>query len=94
MKLVGREKITQFMKKHAASGSPLRSWVKEVESAKWKNTSDIKARYSSASFLPKNRVVFNIGGNSFRLVVVVSFVAGAVVVTHIGTHAEYDKWDL
>jgi mRNA interferase HigB len=55
---------------------------------------DIKARYSSASFLSDNRVVFNVKGNKYRLLVKVGFNLQTVIIQRIGTHAEYDKWEI
>jgi mRNA interferase HigB len=52
---------------------------------------DIKTRYASASFLPGRRVVFNIKGNDFRLVVAVAYVQQALFIKFVGTHAEYDR---
>jgi mRNA interferase HigB len=69
----------------------LQSWVKEVEAADWKTPQDVKNRYRSVDYLPGNRIIFNIKGNNYRLVVVVVYQAGVVRVSWIGTHAEYDK---
>jgi mRNA interferase HigB len=92
MKVVGREKLTRFMKKHAAAKSPISSWLAEVSSAQWNGPQDIKNRFASVSFLADNRVVFNIGGNKFRLAVVVYFSGGVVLIDRVGTHAEYNHW--
>ena len=68
--------------------------ISQAECAEWKTTQDIRNRFNSADFLSNNRVVFNIGGNNFRLVVIVYYSAGILKIDRIGTHAEYDKWDL
>lgn len=58
----------------------------------WQGPQDVKNRYPSASFFSENRIVFNLGGNKFRLLVLVAYVNGIVLVKQVGTHAEYDKW--
>ncbi|WP_367873083.1 type II toxin-antitoxin system HigB family toxin [Luteolibacter sp. Populi] len=94
MIVLGREKLVKFMGKHAKARPPIASWLAETESATWKTPNDIKGRYRSADFLSGNRVIFNIGGNNFRLVVVVRYSGGIVVIDRVGTHADYDKWKL
>lgn len=69
----------------------LDAWRKEVECADWKRPQDIKNRYQQADFLANNKVIFNINGNHYRLVVVVQYQMGMVVVDWVGTHAEYSK---
>ena len=66
-------------------------WFDEASNAVWHTPQDIKNRYPSADFLPDNRVIFNIKGNHYRLVIKVRYQNGIAVVEWIGTHAEYDK---
>lgn len=94
MRVNGREKLQDFISRHAQAKSPIQAWLREVEQANWQGTQDIKNKYRSASFLSGNRVVFNLGGNKFRLLVVVAYVNGVVLVKQVGTHAEYNKWKL
>lgn len=94
MKLVGREILSKFMRKHAASVAPLSAWIDEVEGAEWDGPADVRRRYASASFLSGNRIIFNIGGNNFRLLVVAYYSGKSLLIDRIGTHAEYDKWKL
>ena len=68
--------------------------MNEAAEAVWAGPQDIKDRFPSASLLSENRVVFNIGGNNYRLLVRVAYNTGVVVILAVGTHAEYDKWDL
>ncbi len=75
------------------SEDPLRAWYAEAKKAAWKIPADIKAKYRSASFVADNRVVFNIGGNKYRLVVHVNYEIGVVLVKFVGTHEEYDAID-
>ena len=91
MEILGKRKLEQFALKHADIRTALCTWIADVERERWQTPHDIKAVYQSADFLPNNRVIFNLRGNHYRLVVVVVFVAGRVVVEWIGTHAEYDK---
>ncbi|MFT5632609.1 MAG: mRNA interferase HigB [Rubritalea sp.] len=94
MKIVGLKKLENFMKKHARSGKSLKPWMKEAELANWQTPQDIRNRYNSADFLSNNRVVFNIGGNNYRLVIVVIYTGKIIHIDRIGTHAEYDQWKL
>jgi len=86
-----REFWTQ--KGHADAKGPLEAWHDEACAASWKTPQDIKNVYASASFVGGNRVVFNIGGNKYRLVVEVQYAAKIVWVKFLGTHAEYDEID-
>lgn len=91
MHVIKRKTLVEFWGKHANAQIPLAAWYREAKSADWNVPKDIKERYRSADFLPGNRVVFNIGGNKYRLVVKVAYVPGVVYVRFVGTHAEYDK---
>lgn len=91
MRIIGLNKLDKFKKKHANSQGSLNAWTKEVQTADWNGPQDIKDRFQTASFLANNRVIFNIKGNDYRLVVVVKYQNGIVAVDWVGTHAEYDK---
>lgn len=91
MKVLARNKLIDFMRKHASSRKALEAWFAEAERSDWQTPQDIKNRFSSADFLADNRVIFNIKGNHFRLVVKVRYRNGIVVVEWVGTHAEYSK---
>ena len=82
-----------YAKKHRDAKGQLEAWYHEADRALWTGPQDIKARYSSASFLHGNVVVFNIKGNKYRLVVKVSYGPKVVFVKWFGTHAEYDGED-
>jgi mRNA interferase HigB len=69
----------------------LKAWFNEAEKANWESPAEIKLDYPSASVLPDNRVVFNIKGNTYRLVVKINYKFGLVWIRFIGTHAGYDK---
>lgn len=94
MTIAGRQLIEKFMRKHANARPSLSAWLDEAEAAEWKTPQDIKDRYRSADFLSGNRVVFDIGGNNYRMVVVVRYSNGILLIQQIGTHAEYAKWKL
>lgn len=72
---------------------PLDAWYHEAKNANWASWPDIKAQYRTASVLKNNRVVFNIGGNKYRLIVAINFPTQTVYIRFVGTHKEYDKID-
>lgn len=72
---------------------PLKAWVDEVKQAAWSQPADVKAKYRNASILKNKRVVFNIKGNDYRIVVSVAYRFGAVYIKFIGTHKQYDAID-
>jgi mRNA interferase HigB len=82
-----------FCAKYPDAEQPLKSWVDEAKKANWALPAQIKAQYHSASILKNRRVVFNIKGNDYRLVVSVAYRFQAVYVKFIGTHREYDAID-
>lgn len=94
MRVLGRDKLEAFKRKHPQARGPVNAWLAEASDAEWRKWADIKAKFPKADWLGKNRVVFNIKSNDFRLVVLVYFRMGQVIVERIGTHAEYDKWRL
>jgi len=91
MRILGLPLLERFKRSHADARGPLDAWRREVECSQWQTSQDIKQRHSSADFLASNRVIFNIKGNRYRLVVQVRYLGDLVVVEWIGTHAEYDK---
>lgn len=91
MKLVGREVLEAFLLKHTDALGWVTSWSAEVESASWKTSHELKARYASASILPDNSVIFNVKGNTYRLLTRVAYKTSVVMVLWAGTHAEYSK---
>lgn len=91
MQLLGLIKLDAFTRAHADIRGPLNAWREEVEKASWSSPQDVKLRYPSASILADNRVIFNIKGNKYRLVVKVRYQNGIVLIEWVGTHAEYDK---
>ncbi len=94
MELLGRGRLDDFCRGHADARSWISNWISEVEEAVWKRPSDVKEKYASASILSDNRVVFNVKGNRYRMLVQIAYNTGKVVVKKIGTHDDYDTWDL
>jgi mRNA interferase HigB len=93
VRVFNRSTVRAFADAHADVRQPLFAWFAEVERADWSGPDDIKTQYPSASFLAGNRVVFNIKGNKYRIVIAVNYEFFAVFIRFIGTHAEYDKID-
>ena len=85
--------LIAFWTKHADVEGPLRAWVAHMRNATWQTPSDIKADFASASILGNNRVVFNIKGNDYRLIVAILYPTQSILIKFVGTHAEYDKID-
>lgn len=77
-----------------AAKQPLLAWFKEVEKAEWHSPAEVKNLYGSSDFVGDGRVVFNIGGNKYRLVVWVKYSIGLVLIKWVGTHQEYDAIDV
>lgn len=94
MRVLGRDKLDEFKRKHPTARAPLNAWEAEVRAARWEKWADIKAAFPSASWLAHGRVVFNIKANEFRLVARVHFQLAQVLIERLGTHADYDKWQL
>ena len=91
MRIIAVGTLREFWKSHADAEQPLKSWYKEAIDTRWLEPNDIKQRYPSADILPDNRVVFNIKGNTYRLIVKIHYNTGIVYIRFVGTHAAYDK---
>lgn len=91
MRILNLPRLEEYKQDHADVRGPLDAWRNEVERETWQTPQDIKRRYKSADFLADNRVIFNIKGNSYRLVVQVRYRGGIVLIEWVGTHAEYSK---
>ena len=91
MKLVGREVLEQFCVASPDCRRWMGAWIVDVQGSTWRTPQDIKARYSTVSFLPDNVVIFNVRGNNYRLAVRIAYGVQVVLIQWIGTHAEYDK---
>lgn len=91
MRVIAKSTLRDFWIDHPDSEEPLKAWFNETEKSNWSSPNIIKTDYPSASILADNRVVFNIKGNTYRLVVRVNYKVGIVWIRFIGTHADYDK---
>ena len=91
MRIISRKTLREFGTKHAQSKQPLDDWYKIAARAEWQTPADVKLLLRSADILPDNRVVFNIGGNDYRLVVKIEYRHQTIYIRFIGTHAEYDR---
>ncbi len=76
---------------HPSAEQPLKAWFSEATAGSWDSPQSIKDRYRHASFVDDNRVVFNIGGNKFRLITHVNYEFGIVYIKYVGTHADYNR---
>ena len=91
MRIISRKSLREFWEKHADSEEQLKSWYRETEKARWKNINELKSEYPTASILKDNKIVFNIKGNNYRLIVKMNFEFQISWILFIETHAEYDK---
>jgi len=94
MRIISRRILREFWEKHPDATIALQTWFHDVERATWNSPTDIKTVYQNASIVVNNRVVFNIKGNHYRLVVVVIYEHGVVYIRFVGTHEEYDRIDV
>lgn len=94
MKVIARSKLEAFWLLHPDAEQPLKSWYAEVSKADWATPQQLKAQYANASIRPGKRVVFNIKGNDYRLVVAIAYRFQAVYIKFIGTHKQYDAMDV
>jgi len=93
MRLISRKKLREFWQQHPDARSNLEAWYADVKQANWQTPASVKDAYRNASLVANNRVVFNIKGNKYRLVVAVQYEYGIIYIRFIGTHQEYDKID-
>ena len=96
MRVIAKSTLRKFweLPQYADAQGPLESWHDEAVQADWTSPQDIKVQYGNASISGNHRVVFNIAGNKYRLVVEMQYRAGIAWVKFVGTHARYDKIDV
>jgi len=96
MRIIAKSTLRTFWERPGCADvqGPLESWHDEVAAASWTSPQDIKVQYRSASICGNNRVVFNIAGNKYRLVVEMQYRVGIAWVKFVGTHARYDMIDV
>ncbi|MDR2652760.1 MAG: type II toxin-antitoxin system HigB family toxin [Prevotellaceae bacterium] len=93
MEILNKPCIDKYIEKHTITKDVLKKWIDIVEETQWKNHNDLKKMFPNADYVGNARYVFNIKGNGYRIVAVVIFVKGLVIVRFIGTHNEYNKID-
>lgn len=93
MRVIAVATLRTFWQRHPEAEQPLKAWYEEASHASWSRPSDIKAQYRHASILKNRRVVFNIKGNDYRLVVALAYQLQIVYIKFVGTHEEYDAVD-
>lgn len=93
MRIITEKRIRDFYESHPNARPACTEWIKEVRRVDWESPAELRQLHPSASILANNRAVFRIGGNKYRIIVVIHYNMGRVYVRFIGTHAEYDKID-
>ena len=94
MQVIARRTLREFWARHPQAEGPIRAWLAVTGAVAWANPTEIKRQFGGAvDFIGDNRVIFDLGGNKYRLVVHVSYTFGRILVKFIGTHAEYDRID-
>jgi mRNA interferase HigB len=95
MRIIAFRALREFFEKqeYADSEASLRAWYHDAKTAEWKSSNDLKQQYKNASIVGDGRVVFNIKGNTYRLVVAIDYDFQVIFIRFIGTHKQYDKID-
>jgi mRNA interferase HigB len=93
MRILSKSTLRQFREHHRDAEHPLRAWLAEAKTDEWKEPRDIARRYANARVIGRNRAVFGIKGNAYRLVVSINYDKGLVYVRFVGTHSQYDRID-
>ena len=95
MRIIARRTLREFWEGpgHQDSEAPLRAWFAEASKADWATPADIKRQHRNVSFVGNSRVVFNIGGNKYRLVVAIKYPSRMLFIRFVGGHAQYDRID-
>lgn len=94
MRIIAVKTLKAYWEEYALAKQALLSWYEEVEAANWNNPNELKAQYRNASLITDKRVVFNIHGNTFRLVVDIEYRLKIVFIIWFGTHKQYDKIEI
>lgn len=94
MRIIAVKTLKSYWKEFPPAKQALLAWYEETEDAEWNNPNELKSQYSNASVITDKRIVFNIHGNSYRLIVDIEYRLKIVFVVWFGTHAQYDKIDV
>jgi mRNA interferase HigB len=94
MRVIARRTLKEFWGRHPQAERPLRAWFAFVSAAQWRNPADVKRQFgATVDFVADNRLIFDVAGNKYRVVVHVSYAYGRVLIKFVGTHAAYDRID-
>jgi mRNA interferase HigB len=94
MRVIARKTLKEFWERHPQAEGPLRAWFAFVSVARWRTPADVKREFGgTVDFVADNRVIFDVAGNKYRLIVHVSYAYGRVLIKFVGTHAAYDRID-
>jgi mRNA interferase HigB len=93
MRIISRKTLKEFWERRPEAQQALQAWHADVKQAAWKSPADVKSVYRNASIVANNRVVFNIKGNTYRLVAAIQYEFGIVYIRFVGTHHEYGQID-
>ncbi|NYZ13881.1 type II toxin-antitoxin system HigB family toxin [Azospirillum sp. RWY-5-1] len=94
MQIIARRTLKLFWRRHPQAKAPLETWYSQVAHAEWQEPTDVKREFgATVDFVGDNRVIFDIGGNKYRLIVHIAYRYKRVLVKFVGTHKEYDKTD-
>jgi mRNA interferase HigB len=91
MIIISKTIINSFSKMHTAAQTPLEDWYEQTKNADWRNFNEMRNTFNSVDAVGNDRYVFNIKGNSYRLIALIIFKARTIFILFIGTHNEYDK---
>jgi mRNA interferase HigB len=93
MRIIARKTLRTFWERHPDAEQALKAWYQDTQHAAWLTPNDIRRVYATASIIANNRVVFNIRGNHYRLIVAINYAYQIVYIRFVGTHQEYDQID-
>ena len=93
MRIIAKKTLREFWEYYPDAEQALKAWYQDASHSTWNSPNDIRQTYATASIIPNNRVVFNIRGNHYRLIVAINYNSGIVYIRFIGTHQDYDRVD-
>ena len=93
MRIISNKILREFWQNHSNAEQPLKAWHSRTKQARWKSADDVKKDYRNASFVANNRIIFNIKGNNYRLIVSMNYMYQLIYIRFVGTHKEYDSVD-
>ena len=91
MRVIGRKRLANFCEKHGDARDWISTWIRDIERAVWRSPHDVRKRFVTCSILGGRKVVFNVKGNKYRLIVLAAYQSQLLIVQWVGTHAEYES---